>query len=479
MTADDLTTRLARALQAQEDHEAATVADADVLAALHTRVARGRRLRTLSTGAVAALAVGVLGVAGWFGLRDAPAPLPAVTPTPTPGATPSVAPSPTPSPTPTPTPDPTTAAPPPPVPVSLPGLPPMFAPPEGVLERTGPGWFVVGYAAPPTATTSRPTALVLSAPTGELYHLADVDRPVTPVRWSAPGTVRVVVEDQARRAATVDLRTGAVTVDDRLPGRVSWVGAASDAEVWTSADAGGASVHVVPPAGPVRSIPVADPVQALSPDGRRVVGTAGPGPVVVTDLTSTAPSSPVVPDGQQCHVAGWVDASGLLATCADPPGPDRSYEDGGYALDVRRGQVVRLDADGGAPQVLRVLGPDDVVPVDGAALGGGTLVVLDSPHLSGDGIGVCYDVCFGGTAYLWSGTSAAPVTTSTPLPDDVCDVRAGGAGVLLRTSTQCLDDQEAWQWWTVDPATGTTRAVAPVVDGHASPGAWGVAERTG
>lgn len=136
-------------------------------------------------GAVAAASVLVVGTAGWFALQDRTAPEPAHTPTPAPSASP------------------TSAA--PPVPVDRPGMPPMLQAPEGVLRQAGPGWFVASYAPEswdPVPADGEHRSLVLSAPTGELYHLSDTEDLVHVVRWHEPGAVRASTPSSRSRRSS-------------------------------------------------------------------------------------------------------------------------------------------------------------------------------------------------------------------------------------------------------------------------------------
>ncbi|GIG40907.1 hypothetical protein [Cellulomonas phragmiteti] len=471
MTTDDLTARLERALGLQEQHEGDVRPDAAALADLHDRVARGRRGRLASHAAVAAAVVGVLGVAGWFGLQARTVPQPAHTPTP------SVTAAPTPAPTPAPS---AVASAAPLEPVALPGLPPMFRAPEGLLEQTGPGWFLLAYASglyePPAGDGER-HALVVSAPTGELYHLLDVaPGGVTPVRWSAPGTARAVVWDGQgeSRVGTVDLRTGDVVVDDRLPASAEWVGMSGADELWLAAswdDATDGTLHVLPAQGPGRRLDVALWSATVAPDGRTVVG-AGPGGVVeAVDVATGRRTTPATPPGQTCHVVGWLDATGVMASCVDPqPDPPTSR----WNHDEHGGQVVRLDVTGGPARTLTTLGPDGVVPWTGQHVRDGVLVASSAPLLSSTD---CYEFCYGG-AYLWTGSDVREVTTSVDLGDDVCEVRAGGAGLLLRTGDLCYEETTGSQWWTVEEATGATRLVGPAVESDLGIGAYAAVERS-
>lgn len=464
---DDLTGRLERTLSTQEQHEGDLQPDAAALADVRAAVARGRRARTTQHAAVAAAVVAVVGVAGWLGLQGRTTPQPAVTPTPSP----TVSVTATPAPTPTPTPEAQASAP-PPEPVALPGLPPMYRAPDGLLDQVGPGWYLAQYGSSlyePHPGDGERVSFVAVAPTGELYHLLDVaSRSVAPVRWSAPGTARVVTDNPqgaGSRAATVDLRTGEVVVDERVPANAEWVGTAGADEVWLTAAASDGStqgtLHVVPPDGPVRDLATSLSFAAVSPDGRTVAGVGGyfaDAPAESVDLATGRRTTLLTPPGQTCDAVAWLDAGGVMATCADRQPPDHMAR---WNLDEHGGQVVRLDAAGGPVQVLTTLRADGVALWRGEHVRDGVVVATAVPVLSSTPDD-CYDFCYGG-AYLWAGGDVRPAT-SADLGDDVCEVRAGGAGLLLRTGSLCYEETGRNQWWLVDEATGAARLVAPAVD---------------
>lgn len=468
---DDLTARLERALQVQERHDRDLRPDAATLADLHARVARGRRGRVTSHVAVAAAAAAAIGVAGWFGLQHRDAPQPARTPEPSATASPTL----------TSTPSPSAAATAPPLePVNLPGMPPMSKAPEGLLERTGPGWYLLTYESglyqPPSGDGER-KSLVLSAPTGELYHLMDVaSGTLMPVRWAEPGVARVVFWESPRpgRAGWVDLRTGEVTPDERLGEDVEWVGMSGDGEIWRSAPTGGqGALVVVPPQGEVRSIPVALTGVLLSPDGRTVAGWGEAGTLETVDVATGRITPIPVPAGQRCDIVGWLDPTGFMATCVDVPPAVYGER---WNADEHGGRVVRFDADGGVPQTLTTLAGDGVMPWRGSNVRDGVLVAAAAPELSGTSTD-CYQFCYGG-AYLWTGGDVRPVTTSVDLGDEVCEVRAGRDGLLLRTGDFCWEEITSGQWWLVDEATGATRLVAPAVESELGIGAGTLVERS-
>lgn len=455
---DDLTARLERALHAQEQHERDLQPDAVTLADLHARVARVRRGRTVSFAAVAAAAVAVLGVAGWFGLQDRTTPEPAHTPTPSVSATPSPSPSPEPSAA--------ASAPAAPLePVSLPGLPPMFKAPEGLLEQTGPGWFLMVYSAvtleEPLPGDEQRDVLVLSAPTGELYHLLDLDESVNLLRWDTARTARLEVDLDVpgTQLATLDLVTGQLTRDDRLAGFAELVGTSGADEVWLTPGYQGeqGTLHVLPPTGDPRTLPARMSFAHVSPDGRTVVGSGDGHPIEALDLATGRRTAMATPAGQKCDVVDWIDATGVMATCVDTP-PVPLLERWNY--DEHGGQVVRLDATGGPVQTLTTLRSDGVVPLGGERVRDGVLVTIAGAQLSSTPDG-CYDLCSGG-AYLWQGGDVRPVQPAQELDGEVCEGRAASTGLLLRTAVDCYE----WvgdQWWLVDEATGATRLVGPAV----------------
>lgn len=446
---DDLTARLERALHVQEQHERDLRPDPATLAGLHAQVARRHRARTARLTAVAAASVLVVGAAGWLALQQRTTPEPAVPPTPAPtasaGPTPAV-----------------DAA--PPAPVVLPGLPPMLQASDAVLRQAGPGWFVASYASglwEPLPGDGERRSLVLSAPTGELYHLTDTEDVVRVVRWHEPGAARAeVYSGEVRHGATVDLLTGRVSVDDRLPVGAGWLGVHDDDELWTAVVDDEETLLVLPPDGPARHSPVPDSSLRLSPDGARAAAGRLTGEPSVVDVTTGDVRTIPVPAGQVCTVTAWIDATGVLATCSDPvpddrvPGPGASYLDGLHPV------LARLDALGGAPTVLQDLTPDGLVPWSVAHLRDGVVVGTAAPMLSTlDG---CVEGCDGRVS-TWTGGEVAPLTTTPQVTDDVCEVLATDAGTLLRTGDQCYEASTGSQWWLVD-AAGAARLVAPAVD---------------
>ncbi|MBO0898395.1 hypothetical protein J1G43_00240 [Cellulomonas sp. zg-ZUI22] len=454
---DDLTTRIEGALRVQTEHESRHgVSPADI-AALTARVRGARRRRTAGHAALAAAVVVVVGAGAVFGLQDRPVPQPAHTPTPVPTSEATPAPSATAVPTPVPEPSAPALE-----PVNLPGLPAMYRAPEGLLEQTGPGWFLVRYASglyEPVPGDGERVSLAVSAPTGELYHLLDLaERRAIPVRWERPDVARVAFGSGG--AGWLDLRTGEVTSDDRLPAEVQWLGSTADGEVWARWwGAASPMLYVLPAQGPARELEVPLISGVLSPDGRTVVGDRGDLSLAAVDLRTGDVTVLALPAGQQCTSTGWLDSTGVLASCVDPQPADSTSM---WYHDEHGGQVVRLDAAGGLPRTLQAIDSDGPVPWRGSHVRDGVVVHIGAPLVSGSGD--CYDFCYGG-AYQWiDGRGSVEVPLSPEMVDTVCGVQPGRDGLLLWTGDVCYEETTGGQWWRVDDATGAVRLVAPAVE---------------
>jgi hypothetical protein len=455
---DDLMTQLERAAAAQEEHHRDLQPEAARLTAMHSAVRRRRAVRVVQHGSVAAAVVGVLAVGGWFGLRTVP-------------AEPAVTPSPSVQPTSGPTPSPVASA--VLVPVERAGLPPMDELPDGVPAATGPGWFVVAYGDPfyqaldggPTSTT-----LALSAPTGELYHLVDVPAFVSVARWVDPFTVRAAVTlpgGPERRVATIDLRTGDVVLDDRVEGPAELVGTAGQEEVWeTSEDGGDTELRILPLHGEGRSLAGPPGAELISPDGRAVTWRRAPdgGSLPVLDLVTGTVTRVDLPAEQECVIASWFDATGVLATCVDrwQDSTDTPF------YDQLHGRLVRVDTTGGPVEDLAPITGEGLVPYEASYVSDGVVAVVGQELLSTSGD--CYQWCTGGT-HLWSRDSVVRVgadletgdgVRADPAADQICEARPGGDGLLLRVGT-CFWEIHRQQWWTLDSRTGAARLVAPQV----------------
>lgn len=431
---DDVVTRMEQAATAQESWHADLQPSELVLARMQAGVRRRRATRLAQQGAVAAAVVAVAAVGVWAGLRPDAVPPADPTPAPSSAATPTTSATPLER-------------------VDLPGLPAMHRLPDGLLDTTGPGWFVVAYGDPlndgvdPTSTT-----LALSAPTGELYHLVDVEDLVVVERWVDATTVRARVGGPERQVvADVDLRTGEVVVDQRVPQAAELVGTVGDDDVRVQRGLGVGVAYVVPRHGDAREVPLPFADGILSPDGTLLASSSEP---QVVDLATGAVARPATPAGRTCDVTSWLDATGLLAMCSDAP--PTSGEPAYY--DRLGARLVRLDTAGGAPQDLAPVTGDGLVPYVGAWVRDGVAAVVGIERLSTSGD--CYDACTGGT-YLWSAAGAQRVGQELETDgDQVCEAAPGGDGLLLRVGT-CFFEIHRSQWWTLDPATGATRLVAP------------------
>jgi len=173
-----------------------------------------------------------------------------------------------------------------------------------------------------------------------------------------------------------------------------------------------------------------------------------------------------VPAGQQCWVTGWLDGTGVLASCVDPQ-PEGHH--GPWYHDEHGGQIVRLDAAGGPPRTLGAIDSTGPVPWRGTHVRDGVVAFVGAPLVSSSGD--CFDVCYGG-AHRWvEGRGAVELPRTPEMLDTVCQVQPGRDGILLRTGDLCYEETTGGQWWRVDDATGDVRLVAPAVESDLGIGA--------
>lgn len=315
------------------------------------RKVRFRRARrhTLEAGGVAAI-VAVLGTATWLGTNGRHDPVPAVSPTTS-----------TPSPTPSPTPSDTSPA----VADEIPGLPPTYAMPPGLLERTTTGWVLSIYRSDGNSDTGQVTyTVVLGSPEGTLYRVLDL--PADPTmnvvleRWDAGSATAVVhtsssldsTDDNPR--AILDLATGTVTPDDRgMQAHAQYVGQdASGAELWIQpayaslssvADAELLTIREGTRAQSVATLSGAYGPILVNPTGTRAVFHMGAFLGAVDLATQSVVTADYGIEGMECGVVGWTDAVTVLVSCWDNVNwsPDAGLWTIDVASDPRRTAHVR------------------------------------------------------------------------------------------------------------------------------------------
>ncbi len=319
------------------------VPEADDLARVRARVRRGRAVRHVREAAVALPVVAAVVAAGWFGLDRLAAPEPPVT-TPEP-----VQPTPDRTPSPTPTDDAED-----PVlgdPVDEPGFPTYYAMPDGLLDAVGPGWVLASYSPRPVLGLVPATEILfLVSPEGTRFAAArfDVEMGETanrentwvehvPVHWDG-GATAVVREDAHLLGYFSETVTeGPLLTLDLVTGELT-----------------GPATAILPPDDGW--------LDAYGPDGRAVTG------VTFSDRFTLEPDGPApreVPygvDGRLCYAVGWLDSANLLAGCVDEAAAD---EFGDVWEPYRHDPALyRVPVEGGAPERLASIGPDDSLPGD-------------------------------------------------------------------------------------------------------------------
>lgn len=482
---DDLHEMLESALHAGTNElSGATPGDGAVPGWVRT-VRRRRTVRHVVRAAVAVPVLAALGAGVWFGLGEGFWDAPVATPTPSPTTaepTPDVTPSPTPDPTPSgsPSPDETDDA---LVELDVPGLPPHFAAPEGLLEQTGPGWVVTIHR--PLLHQGSGDALevnvlahtvLLHAPDGAAYRTVDLPEDVAAevISWEA-GSPRVriltgtVETDEfgdvwtpPTGAGWLDLATGEITSDGVVPANSQYQGPGPEgSELWMSYGDGTElpELLVVADGEVLRTVSLFGELSELkvSPDRTRAAfwglgDASGNTEFMLLDLT-TGESTEVeygLP-GTTCAVIGWLDASRVLVNCF----ADRLHE-GTMREAEPRLAVLDVDEPAGGAQVVHEFGTAGPVPtwwghavtVDGAVV----FSVMSEE-------GTCAEAVL-----RWDGA----LTTLVPAAGELMveGLSADDAGVFLETHEGCYGNGFRGNLGLslVDPVSGAQRQiVAPLV----------------
>lgn len=401
------------------------------LVRLHSRVRRGRTMRHARDAAVAVPVVVAVVAGGWLGIDRL------TQPTPPPPATQGPV---------DPTPDATQETTDEPVlgdPITEPGLPPYYELPDGLLDRTGPGWVVTAdspvRADPDADEVVRDplgVAMFLVAPDGTHFLVGrfDADAHVYPVAWS-PGspTVDVIVDtltagfmeqrpEQDLMTATYDLRTRAFT--EREGADALWPPDTST-DVPRSPSGRGVGVEL-------------DEVFTLwAEDGSGTVLDYGVA-------------------GKVCAPVGWLDDASFLALCVDEAAQTDGGIDVGATLRDYAPVLVQVDLAGArvsGVSELQAIGADDPLPVIGA----GVLVrdgVVAFPSDEGSPYG-----CFTG-ADVWTG-AGFQVLQRPEGGENTFVVRASGGVVYVEASAGCEGELGAATLTAHDLAAGTAQLLEP------------------
>lgn len=424
------------------------------LVRLHSRVRRGRTMRHVRDAAVAVPVAAAVVAGGWFGVDRFTQPTP-----PPPATQEPVVPSP----------DATDDATDDVVlgdPITEPGLPPYYEMPDGLLERTGPGWVVTSHSPrrgdPADFAASHEdlgAAMFLVAPDGTHFLVGrfGADARVFPVAWRAGSpTVDVVVDtttagyqeqrpEQDLMPATYDLRTRAFTERE---GSATW-----PPDTSTSVPRS--------PSGRGVSIDLDEVFTLWAEDGSAVVLEYGV-------------------DGKVCSPVGWLDDASFLAMCVDASVLTDGRVDEGASLREYAPVLVQVDLDGarvGAVTERGAVGADDPLP----SLGNG-VTVRDGVLAFASDEGSPYG-CFTG-ADLWTGEGFQALQRPEG-GQNIFTVRVVGGVVYVEAATGCQGEGGAATLTAHDLAAGTSQLLeaAPADWAEGEPGtvmqglvAWVVAE---
>lgn len=399
------------------------------LVRLHTRVRRGRTMRHVRDAAVAVPVAAAVVAGGWLGIDRM------TQPTPPPPAT-QVPVDPTPDATQETTDEPVLGD-----PITEPGLPAYYEMPDGLLDRTGPGWVVTSDSpvrgdldADEVVRDPLGVAMFLVAPDGTHFLVGrfDADANVYPVAWT-PGspTVDVIVDtltagfmeqrpEQDLMAATYDLRTRAFTERE---GDALW-------PPETSTD-------VRSPSGRGVGVELDEVFTLRAEDGSGTVLDYGVA-------------------GKVCAPVGWLDDASFLALCVDAAAQTDGRIDVGATLREYAPVLVQVELDGarvGGVTELRVIGADDPMPSigDGVTVRDG--VVAFRSH-EGSPYG-----CFTG-AYAWTGDGFQALQRPEG-GENIFVVRASGGVVYVEASAGCLGEGGAATLTAHDLTSGTAQLLEP------------------
>ena len=409
--------------------------DAGDLARLRSRVRRGRTVRHVREGAVAVPVVAALAAVGWFGLDklDQPDPPPAtqepVVPTPdgdgdgdaTDDADELVLGD----------------------PINEPGFPTYYAMPDGLLERTGPGWVLASYA-PRMHGESPPAEIVfVVSPEGRRFAVARFEVSAgdswveyVPASWDGGPT------------AVVEVVPHVVTPDVESAEGSGYV------ELDLASGTLGGEVTLDPPTyeGDLRTV---------GPDGRSVTGVSYSDRYTLDPGEASARELRYGVDGRVCSAVGWLDAGSLLALCVDATHVDEvgEVDDPAGADPV----YVRVPVDGATPEQLAAAPSDGLLPQDfaGAWVRDGVVVfpVVDRPFL---GCWVGVDV--------WADGRLRPLQRADGPDENVFQVRAHGGLVYVEATGGCAGDEVPRSVTVHDLDRGTSLELLPARP--ADDGAW-------
>lgn len=443
-------------------------------AGLASRVRRRRNRRhvlqaTVSVPVVAALALGAWSLAGRI------AQVPPVTQTPVPSPTWTVSPEPTAGLVPAP---------------AIAGLPARFLMPDGLLERTGPGWVLATYAAPdPDGGDSPIDAVLLVSPGGVVYQVAllggaatddGAPQQVEIVDWQPGSSTAIVMQrsyapgaDGFGTYARLDLTSGTVSpVETELGPVPNYEGRVGGAEAWTDGTDDMRLEFVVD--GQVVRTDLYRATVGASPDGTSfwAVGEDASGGrrfEVLDAATRTVRETGAAFVAAGCWPVQWWTASSILAACSDRPASDREP----ILQTHPQLEVFGLDdLTAGSGTLLRTLRVGDPMIEATARVADRSMVVAGRTVT--DSLTFSLDACGQQVHLLTNGAF-----TSLPLrAADSFQVASADGRVLVEPITHCEGmNAGAGPLLAIDPATGATTTLLDVPAGVDDPRAFGTDRR--
>ena len=341
--------------------------------------------------------------------------------------------------------------------VETPGIPPYRELTPGVLSDADEGWVLSVHL----AETSDPEGVrdpggdvvLLTSPEGDSYRVPGVraGSQLEVLDWDAPdatAVVRQVVDGSAQRAL-LDLADGTVTADARgLAPDSDFVGRVADGELWfddgfvvLEDDGGSRDVYDAP----------RDSLRLVDPTGHRMIGSRDDlmsserhsYDVVDLDTGDVDGPYPLVHGDENCDVAAWLDASTLLARCAEGTAWDAGFDE------------IEIDLSGDEPQrtAAAAVGPRDPY--------------LNSPQWLSDGVLVGdtfqpgdVEACGSAGTYLRERDgSLTPVEETQSGLFLATTPQVAGGLVYVKGEQGCNGEQAPSTLTVHDPATGDARAL--------------------
>ncbi|UJP40573.1 hypothetical protein [Cellulomonas palmilytica] len=343
--------------------------------------------------------------------------------------------------------------------VETPGIPPYRALTPDVLSEADAGWVLSVHLAEPSdpegVRDPGGDVVLLTSPEGDSYRVPGVapGSQLEVLTWDGSDETAVVrqVVDGSGQRALLDLADGTVTPDARgLAPDSDFVGRVADGELWYDErfvvledDGGRRDVYDAP----------RDSLSLVDPTGHRMIGSRD-------DLTTSERHSydvvdletgdvdgpyPLVDGDETCDVAAWLDASTLLARCAEGTAWDEGFDE------------VEIDLSGDEPTrtTTTTVGPQDPYLLSAQWLADGVLV--GDTFQPGD-----VEACGSMGTYLRERDGSLTVVEEAQRGLFLATVPQTADGLVYVKAEQGCNGEQAPSTLTVhDPATGAAHALLP------------------